>query len=667
VQRWTAGSALGPFTGTLEIFTGGGKTLIALACAARAASASPDLKLVVVVPTQALALQWVRAIARYTTIGAERIGLLGAGGSDALASHSALVAVINTAARRLPALVAAQPAPIMLVIDECHRAGAETFRTVLDTPAAYRLGLSATPEREEIDDDGEPVRFDAQIVAQSLGPIVYRFGLKDAREHGWLPSYEIHHHGVPLAAPERIAYDELTHRIDDVKKSMERLGADTRRAQRFSRLASPVGGLARTYVALTSNRKDLLYKARSRNVVAAQLVRDAHGETGGRRLILFHERVAEARALYEAIGTFVPAAELAVEHSQLPEAERRTALDRFRSGEARVLVSVKSLIEGIDVPEADTGVSVASSASVRVRIQSLGRVLRRSFDEQAPAKRALMHVIYVSATVDEQIYAKEDWSDMTGESNNVYWTWSDGSSARTEQPGPPREPQPTEDMVWDAFGGVLPAPLPLPWTGLPNGQEYSVDTRGNVFNAQGSAIVNPQNASALVAAVRGRAGGRFRVTPKHRLVLVSQFSGIGLRWLLAGRLESAFEAEGAGGTAGVPHVDPRDLRPGDRYPGPFDAANGTFKLRQKAGGNIERRTGRAFAWALLTEAGPLGDNARATLHAWRATKLPGMDFFVSSTDVAWFRDNGQATVLAFVPGGFAWPDPVPLADPTARA
>jgi superfamily II DNA or RNA helicase len=37
VKSWAAGDCVGPFRGTLEIFTGGGKTLIALSCAELAA------------------------------------------------------------------------------------------------------------------------------------------------------------------------------------------------------------------------------------------------------------------------------------------------------------------------------------------------------------------------------------------------------------------------------------------------------------------------------------------------------------------------------------------------------------------------------------------------------------------------------------------------------
>ena len=57
VQSWLRGDAVGPHRGTLEIFTGGGKSLIALACLALAAEEATDLRAAIVVPTEALAIQ----------------------------------------------------------------------------------------------------------------------------------------------------------------------------------------------------------------------------------------------------------------------------------------------------------------------------------------------------------------------------------------------------------------------------------------------------------------------------------------------------------------------------------------------------------------------------------------------------------------------------------
>ena len=688
VDRWLAGSGGTPCRGTLEIFTGGGKTLIALASAAAVARVAPNVRLAIVVPSQALALQWIEAVARYTTIPRADIGLLGAGKTQSLAAHRVLVAVINSAALKLPAMAAAQNDPVMLIVDECHRAGADTFARVLGTSARYTLGLSATPARDEVDDDGEPLRYDEQAVARALGPLVYRFGLKEARQIGWLPDYEIHHHGVGLDPGERRRYDELTREVDDVEKRLERLGHDARRARQLLGRGDAIGSAARAYVAVTGKRKDLLYRAVARNAVAVAVVRATLDDDARRRAILFHERVAEVDDLGRRLQAALPGVPVAVEHSQLPSDARREALDRFRSGDARVLVSVKSLVEGIDVPEADVGVSVASSASVRQRVQSLGRVLRRSF--AGAAKHAVMHVLYVTDTVDEGIYAKEDWSDMTGAAHNFYWRWTRGE--RVAEAGPPREPQPGEDAIWTAFGGVLP-PLPAAWPGMPDGREYSVDTRGRVRNVANAAIANPQGVAGMVAGIRGRPGGRFRITPKHGLVLVSRHDGTSLSWHLAGRLAQPFEVQPARTDAGDAPADRRtsdaleDRRAGDASTshraldgasrtstaacgaplrGPADAKNGTYRLRQRAGGVIEKRDGKAVLRAIVADdSGPGGRvdavavaNARRLLAAWRSLDLCGMKFFVNAAGDAWYRDGAEARFLAHAGGGFAW-RPVP--------
>src|SRR5438067_6369292 len=181
VRAWLKGDEFGPYRGTLEVFTGGGKTLIALACAARVARSVPDLRLAVVVPTEALARQWQAAIEQSTTVNPSEIGLLGAGKTTSFGKSRVVVSVLNTAAKKLPELARGSQ-PLMFVVDECHRAGAPTFSRVLSTPAQFRLGLSATPDREELDEFGEPLAYDEQLVGQALGTVVFRFDLRDARE-----------------------------------------------------------------------------------------------------------------------------------------------------------------------------------------------------------------------------------------------------------------------------------------------------------------------------------------------------------------------------------------------------------------------------------------------------------------------------------------------------
>ncbi len=652
IERWIVGDASGPHRGTLEIFTGGGKTRIAMAAFAKVSAAQPETKLAVVVPSEALARQWVASLLQHTSLTRADVGMLGAGRRDGFGGKRALVAVLNSAARHLPSL-ALDAQPLMLIVDECHRAGAATFSKVLATPAKFRMGLSATPERDEVDDDGLALPFDLQVVGQKLGSIVYSFGLKQARESAWLPDYTVHHHGVRLTVEERGEYDRISRKVTDAADQLTSAGFQTSQAWRLAGRAGAAGPLAQGYVGALAARKDFLYRVSERGRIAARLVEQAVHREAPPRMLLFHERVAEAEALHADLEKRLPNTLIALEHSGLPAQARRTALESFRSGAVNVLVSVKSLVEGIDVPDADVGVSVASSSSVRQRIQTLGRVLRRRFD--GVTKQAEMHVLYAHDTVDESIYGKEDWSDLTGSDANRYWLWPlDPDLPPEVQAGPPQTPRPSEGAEWLRFGEQLPDP-PAIWLGeLPN-QEFSVDTRGNVTTREGAWVENPQHVAELVARVRGRPGGRFRVTPEFRLVIVFGESGKGMAPFLVGRLLEPLRVQVRDAQTSE-SFDAAALSAGSPYPGPVDRTQGSYKLSQRRGGVIECQTGRVTQFAIVDmNQDDRSDNGRRLLQAWQSLNTSGLTFHVNSLGHAWYREGGVTRYLADVPGGFRWP------------
>lgn len=651
VEAWTAGDGSGGYRGTLEIFTGGGKTLIALACIERAASLEPTLRAAIVVPTEALAHQWRTAIAEFTSVQIADVGLLGAGGHDDLRSKRVLVAVLNSAARELPEMIARLDAPTILVVDECHRAGAASFSRVLSASSTFRLGLSATPDREELDDDGEPLEYDEQLVGRSLGAVVFRFGLREARSVEWLPEFTVHHHAVELVAPERSEYDRLSRQIDDLADRLGDLGGDASRARTLASQPGDLGRAAGAYVAATAKRKDLLYRAQERSRITVSLLARIVDARPGTRALTFHERIAEAIELERLLASALPV-RVAIEHSRLPASERRATLDAFRNGSVQVLVSVKSLIEGIDVPNADVGVSVASSSSVRQRIQSLGRVLRRSSD--VPDKVAEMHVIYVHDSVDESIYAKEDWSDLTGEAANRYWLWPTAPGEAPElRDGPPRSPAPTEEQEWDRLGAVAPN-APVAYLGVQPDREYSVDTTGTVRTESGALVANAQGVDGMVTSVRGRPGGRFFITPRYRLVLVREGMQGG-RLMAAGQLAEPFSIRPL--EKDVDAHATASLSPGATYFGPLDKTNGEYRLSQKRGGVVQRDVaGGAKEFALIdANRQAMSANLAAVLDAWRSVASAGIKFAVNNEWHAWYVAGGEPRFLAAVPGGFAWP------------
>ena len=66
--------------------------------------------------------------------------------------------------------------------------------------------------------------------------------------------------------------------------------------------------------------------------------------------------------------------------------EREVFLKAFRTGEYPVLITSKVLNEGVDVPDANVGIIVSGSGSIREHVQRLGRILRA-----CPGKKAMLY------------------------------------------------------------------------------------------------------------------------------------------------------------------------------------------------------------------------------------------------------------------------------------
>ena len=238
---------------------------------------------------------------------------------------------------------------------------------------------------------------------------------------------------------------------------------------------------------------------------------------------------------------------------------RAESLRLFRLGTARVIVSARSLIEGFNVPSADLGIIAAASASVRQRVQTLGRLLRRSRKSDGSEKQATLHVLYAAGTVDELIYEKADWEQFVGADRNDYLRWQQvGESQPVACPGPPRRPALGETVV--DVQNLRPGG---PYPGDPDeGRQYSLDTQGTVRDESGNLVKPHAQLHAVLAAFR-RTGGRFRVTPLNRFVTKLEKTSEGWRGIYLGRLGAPLEVvepeEANGSTT-------RSYAPGDPYP-----------------------------------------------------------------------------------------------------
>lgn len=555
-ERWfQAGSR-----GVVKVVTGAGKTVFAIALVEKLQNTrEPDLRVAVVVPTVVLMEQWRSSILKSSNFPASAVGCLGGGSQDSLTGDvRILIAVINSASSKLPGMGRDLTAPLFLIVDECHRAGADQMSRIFETPRKFSLGLSATPERDQADDDEDPsdsdpadvrqAAFDETLLGRELGPIIYELDYQAAIEKGILARFILKHYGLPLVPEERLRYERLSREISELRKSLQSQvrgrpmdgGMLVGWARRVaSRGGSAMAEQASQYVRATGQRKLLLYHAKARAAAVSRLVKEA--ATVGSRIILFHESIAEVMQLFIRLSR--EGHSVVVEHSKLSDSIRQESIRLFRDGHAQVLVSARSLIEGFDAPAADVGIVVASSSSVRQRVQTLGRILRRKPGEED--RTAILHVLYMAETTDEMIYEKEDWEQFTGAERNQYSTWDPflDDSEVVAKDSPPRRPKPREqDIELELLSQGDDYP------GAYEGMEFTADSQGNIRDSAGALVANPQGIPKILSELRG-SYGRFRVTEKRRAILIPAGEG---KLFFGGVLPAAFEVNSTDAADGDP-------------------------------------------------------------------------------------------------------------------
>jgi superfamily II DNA or RNA helicase len=365
--------------GVVSVVTGAGKTAFALLAFERLRQDSPDLRLVVVVPTIALLDQWVVALTADLGLPASDVAAF-SGESKPRKPRTANVIVINTA--RTMADVVVDTSDCLFVVDECHRAGAPENAKALNTQARYRLGLSATPVRD-FDDGFE------RWVEPALGPIIYEYGYAEALADGVIAPLTLHNFHFSLSDAEQEKYDSLSTRIGRRWAQVD----DPHEDVILKRLL-----LQRAGVSVESSRR----------IVACVAVAERYPGRG----IIFHERIDAATKIANLLDK--RGQRVALYHSKLSPTIRRRNLELFRFGQVSKLVTCRALDEGLNVPDAEIAIIGASTRSTRQRIQRLGRVVRPS-----PGKEtALVCTLYATKPERESLLGEEQRLDDVAD---IHW------------------------------------------------------------------------------------------------------------------------------------------------------------------------------------------------------------------------------------------------------
>ena len=380
--------------GVVNAVTGAGKTRLAMV--AIRLQLSRRGYVVVVVPTVALMDQWYDSIKR--TFPGRKIARLGGDYRQTLKDAKILIALVDSGRRW--SFDTPRESSCLLVADECHRYASEVSRKVLEERFDRRLGLTATHER--MDD------LHLTVLNPYFGKVVYSYGFASAIEQGVIARLRIARVQCDFSKKSRTAYDKLT---DDMagyirtlepafQKPVTDFAALWSEIERISNGASKYAKVARAWIGAWSDRRSLVFESPEKLKVLDSLAKTIEDAD---RVLIFVMTTESADLVARQIRNLGITA--AAHSSAISTSVREDMLSKFAGGELKVLVAAMTLDEGVDVPEADLAIVLASSQQRRQMIQRVGRILRKKSDKRFAR---LVH-----------IYFKDTFEDLDAPHNEL--------------------------------------------------------------------------------------------------------------------------------------------------------------------------------------------------------------------------------------------------------
>lgn len=568
-EDWFAGTeTTASREGIAEVVTGAGKTVMALEVIRRWLNQAEDGVVTIVVPTRVLMYQWLTELSSKLNVPVEEIGWAGDGNRHRFDGEvRILVTIVNTAVKDdylATILNEIDNPPHLLIADECHNYTGEVHSNVLQYHNTATLGLSATPTNTP-HSEREPSP-EEQFLFEQLGPVYYRLTYSEAIDRELIPSFEIKYVGFDLTAKEQDKYESLSREISDALKDI--------RARYSNRLHQLNGNLHQklnvirnnddsshpaigNFFNLTKERRDLVQNAISRQAVTLELLQELNQD---KKMIVFQEKIEQLEQLIaprEHLGItrerevansskYNYRSQMYADYPKLKEVDQQMedlfkdpgfwpvmyhsghrrdiwnqfAMEWFRADDlANVMYSVKALIEGVDVPDADIGIIRVSSGSIRQRIQTLGRILRTGND---PDSKSELYVLYARDTVEENIFKEYDWDEQLGNAELTHMEWAtdenplDGTIRETNDPLPdgqqyeePDYPDIDELEIGDSYSGPT------------RGYKISVDAEGRPFEKTADGrkfITNPEVADAADIVHDRKGGGSIIINDRGHML-----------------------------------------------------------------------------------------------------------------------------------------------------
>ena len=354
--------------GIFSMATGTGKTFTALSCFDKISNEKKQLMTVIICPQKHLISQWEQNLKIFEYKGeilhaygdnpkwsSEFLSYIGDLESG-LIKKLVVFSTFNTFSReKFIDKINMYDGEILLIVDEVHGVGSTDFRNgLVEDKYNYRLGLSATPE---IEDDFERT----DLVYNYFGGIIYNYDLKKAIEKGFLTRYKYHPMFIDLNSEELNNYMDYTYKMSKFMGKKELTPREENTLRKYQR-----------------KRRNIINNAEEKMIFLKKFLK-THQDIKDLIIYCTEGQIVDIRRYLDELG--ISNHKFTGEESTKKingKSERDRILELFAKGHYQVLIGIKCLDEGVDVPSTKTAILMASTLNSRQHIQRRGRVLRKS-------------------------------------------------------------------------------------------------------------------------------------------------------------------------------------------------------------------------------------------------------------------------------------------------
>lgn len=344
--------------GILEMATGTGKTITSLSAAKNYMQENEHIFLIILVPFTHLADQWEKDCRKF---GFNQIlkcyGLKNSWINSLKSkvrdfnigiSYSEIVITTYRSASFIEfgEIIENITHSTFLIGDECHYFGIKNLRHHKFDKIEARLGLSATPDRWW-DESG------TKFLRDYFGKTVFEYTINQAIENKFLTEYKYFPIVTDFTSDEADRYEALTKRLIYLMNSLEFCDEDI---EKINRQRSMI-------ISKAENKITMLYRifsVKEKAEVSDTLIYCAPGEV--------NKVTSELSKMGYRVHRF---------DSNVSTSDRKAILKAFANKEIQILVAIKCLDEGVDVPSTREAYFLSSTSNPREFIQRRGRILRK--------------------------------------------------------------------------------------------------------------------------------------------------------------------------------------------------------------------------------------------------------------------------------------------------